>query len=137
VHALYGLKSSGAAWRAHFAQTLSELGLKSSLADPDVWMKPAVKADGTKYYEYILVYMDDQLSISENPKWITYALQRKPWEYKLKGVKPPDLYLTFFSRRVLTLPASKKLFSSTAATGNPRRLPSKSHGDHDNFDSRR
>jgi len=93
VHALYGLKSSGAAWRAHFAQTLSELGFKSSLADPDVWMKPAVKADGTKYYEYILVYVDDQLSISENPKWITDALQGKPWEYELKGVKPPDLYL--------------------------------------------
>ncbi len=31
-----------------FALTLSELGFKSSLADPDVWMKPAVKADGTK-----------------------------------------------------------------------------------------
>jgi len=93
VRALYGLKSSGAAWRAHFAQSLSELGFKSSLADPDVWMKPAVKADGTKYYEYILVYMDDQLSVSENPKWITNALQGKPWDYELKGVKPPDLYL--------------------------------------------
>jgi len=49
VHALYGLKSSGAAWRAHFAQTLSELGFKSSLADPDVLMEPAGKAGGTKY----------------------------------------------------------------------------------------
>jgi len=37
VKALYGLKSSGAAWRAHFAQVLHDLGYQSSLADPDVW----------------------------------------------------------------------------------------------------
>ena len=37
VRALYGLKSSGAAWRAHLAGTLHSLGFISSLADPDVW----------------------------------------------------------------------------------------------------
>jgi len=37
VCALYGLKSSGAAWRAHLATTLTHLGYTSSLADPDVW----------------------------------------------------------------------------------------------------
>jgi hypothetical protein len=36
VRALYGLKSSGAAWRAHLADTLRQLGYKSCLADPDV-----------------------------------------------------------------------------------------------------
>jgi hypothetical protein len=34
--ALYGLKSSGAAWRAHFAGTLQDMGFKASYADPDV-----------------------------------------------------------------------------------------------------
>jgi hypothetical protein len=38
VRALYGLKSSGAAWRAMFAGTLQDLQYKSSLADPDVWL---------------------------------------------------------------------------------------------------
>jgi hypothetical protein len=33
---LYGLKSSGAAWRAHLAEVLHDLGYASSLADPDV-----------------------------------------------------------------------------------------------------
>jgi len=37
VCALYGLKSSGAVWQAHLANTLHQLGFKSCLADPDVW----------------------------------------------------------------------------------------------------
>ena len=34
--ALYGLKSSGAAWRAKFADTLRSMGYKPTEADPDV-----------------------------------------------------------------------------------------------------
>jgi Reverse transcriptase (RNA-dependent DNA polymerase) len=47
--ALYGLKSSGAAYRAHFAATLTELNFVSCRADPDVWMRPATKEDGFKF----------------------------------------------------------------------------------------
>ena len=36
TRALYGLKSSGAAWRSHLAQTLRDMNFKSSYADPDV-----------------------------------------------------------------------------------------------------
>ena len=39
--ALYGLKSSGAAWRLHLAQTLRDMNFKSSYADLDVWMRVA------------------------------------------------------------------------------------------------
>jgi hypothetical protein len=39
--ALYGLKSSGAAWRSMFAASLQELGFTSSIADPDVWYRAA------------------------------------------------------------------------------------------------
>ncbi len=66
--ALYGLKSSGAAWQAHLAETLHTLGYTPSLADPDVWMRPATKTNGELYYEYTLVYVDDILSISINPQ---------------------------------------------------------------------
>jgi hypothetical protein len=45
VRALYGLKSSGVAWCSHLMDTLRKLGFKSSLADPDVWLRPAVKQD--------------------------------------------------------------------------------------------
>ena len=58
VRALYGLKSSGAAWHAHLANTLQHLGFTSCLADPDVWFRAAKKADGFEYYEYVLVYVD-------------------------------------------------------------------------------
>ena len=36
TRALYGLKSSGAAWRAHLAQTMMDMGFKPCVADPDV-----------------------------------------------------------------------------------------------------
>jgi hypothetical protein len=36
--ALYGLKSSGAAFRAHLAETLYDLNYRSTKADPDVWI---------------------------------------------------------------------------------------------------
>ena len=36
--ALYGLKSSGAAFRAHLAETLYDLNYKPTKADPDVWI---------------------------------------------------------------------------------------------------
>jgi hypothetical protein len=36
--ALYGLKCTGAAFRAHLAETLDAMGFKPSYADPDVWL---------------------------------------------------------------------------------------------------
>lgn len=38
MKALYGLKSSGAAFRAYLAETLDDIGFKSTMADPDVWI---------------------------------------------------------------------------------------------------
>ncbi|CAJ1950956.1 unnamed protein product [Cylindrotheca closterium] len=57
--ALYGLKTSSAAFRSHLAEPLEDLGFSSSTADPDVWMRAAVKPDGEEYYEYIHCYVDD------------------------------------------------------------------------------
>jgi hypothetical protein len=39
-------------------------------ADADVWMRQATKADGTEYYEYVLLYDDGCLVVSENPEAI-------------------------------------------------------------------
>jgi len=61
--ALYGLKSSGAAFRAHLAETLYDMGLLLAKAGPDVWYRPAVKSNGIEYYEYILYYVDDILCV--------------------------------------------------------------------------
>ena len=61
--ALYGLKSSGAEFRSLLAETLHELSYVPSKADPDVFMRPAVKPNGFEYYEYVLCYVDNILSI--------------------------------------------------------------------------
>jgi hypothetical protein len=74
VRALYGLKSSGAAWRAHLAQTMHDIGFKPTRADPDVWIRPAIKPDGYKYYEYVLIYVDDILCCSHKAKDIMDTL---------------------------------------------------------------
>ena len=90
--ALYGLKSSGEAFRAHLAETLHDIGFKPTKADPDVWIRPAVKLGGTEYYEYIMCYVDDILSVSHDAKSILQSLQG---QFKLKGdkIEPPGMYL--------------------------------------------
>jgi hypothetical protein len=63
---LYGLKSAGASWRATLAQALHDIGFVSTIADPDVWIRPAACNDGYEYYEMLLVYVDDVLAISHD-----------------------------------------------------------------------
>jgi hypothetical protein len=92
VRALYGLKASGSAFRSHLAGTLRTLGFVSSKADPDVWMRASVKADGTKFYEYVLCYVDDVLCSSTHPKGIMDSLSHT-FTLKEGTVKEPDLYL--------------------------------------------
>jgi hypothetical protein len=69
------LKSAGAAFRALLAETLHDMGYRPTRADPDVWLRPAVKADGFEYYELVLCYVDDVLSMSANPKTTLRGLQ--------------------------------------------------------------
>jgi hypothetical protein len=92
VRALYGLKSSGARFRDHLATIIREQGYVSSKADPDVWMRKAVKADGFKYWEYILCYVDDVLVISHEPQAVIDALG-KHVPLKEGSVQPPTTYL--------------------------------------------
>ena len=89
VCALYGLKSSGAAWRSHFAATLRDIGFIPSYADPDMWYREAVTREGFEYYEYILVYVDDILCISKDPSTIIRSFSDPPFLYRLKDAGPP------------------------------------------------
>jgi hypothetical protein len=90
--ALYGLKSAGAAFRALLAETLYDMGYRPTRADPDVWLRPAVKPDGFEYYELVLCYVDDVLSIAADPAATLWRLQSV---FKLKDDKiaEPDIYL--------------------------------------------
>ena len=93
VRALYGLKSSGAAWRACLAEVLrDQLSFRPCRADNDVWMRPSQRADGSRYYEYVLVYTDDILCISCDPKAILCHLDQH-FMLKPGSIGPPTQYL--------------------------------------------
>jgi hypothetical protein len=92
MRALYGLKSASASFRAHMAKKLDEMGFKSSVADPDVWLRPASRADGEQYYEYILMYVDNILAISADPMPIMEDIQRMV-KFKNDKIAVPPNYL--------------------------------------------
>ena len=99
TRALYGLKSSGTAWRADLAATCN-LKFTSSQADPDVWLR----SSGT-HYDMILVYVDDILIFAKDPKSTMDELG-KLYELKPESVKEPDIYLGANMEQV-QLPDSK------------------------------
>ena len=46
------------------------LGFTSCLADPDIWMRRAKRADGSEIWEYVLLYTDECLVVSNRPESI-------------------------------------------------------------------
>jgi hypothetical protein len=92
VRALYGLRSSGAAFRNHLAKLMTDLDFASCRADPDVWMRRATKPDGSHYYEYVLFYVDDALAVSLDPKSILLKID-KYFPMKPDSIAVPDIYL--------------------------------------------
>ena len=89
--ALYGLKGSGAAFRAHLAEKLHDIGFITTLADQDVWRHQAVKPDGFEYYEYILCFTDDQLAISHDAEKVLKCVQ-DTFKFKDHKIDKPDDY---------------------------------------------
>jgi hypothetical protein len=117
VRALYGLKSSGASWRAMFNASILEMGFVPTIADPDVYRRPSAKPDGFEYYEYILVYVDDVLIISHSPNTHLERIQAN-YELNPSSIGPPTRYLGADVRRVTRPgdPSGKEYWSFSAAT---------------------
>ena len=90
--ALYGIKSSGAAFRSKLSGVLRDIGYLSTKGDPGVWIRPEVKLDGTEYHEMVLCYVDNVLAISATPMKTIEGIKSV---FKLKGYKAevPDMYL--------------------------------------------
>ena len=86
------LKSSSAGFRAFLAEILDEMGFKSSVIDPGVWYREAMKSNHEEYYEYILVYMDDLLAISLDAQSIILEVAEK-LKLKKDNIDPPGVYL--------------------------------------------
>ena len=62
------------------------------LADNDIWFRPDIKKDGTKYYTYISIYVDDVLICSEDTHRYMEMLGSK-FFLKPESIKEPNVYL--------------------------------------------
>ena len=89
VRALYVLKPAIVALRLYMDDKLDEMGFKSSVADPDVWMRAAVKPDGEEYYKYILMYLDNILSSSIQPRYVMKYIEQR-FKFKNEKVEEPS-----------------------------------------------
>ena len=76
------------------------INFTSCPADPDVWMRPAIKSDGTKCYDYVLLYVDDALVVSKNVESILRNQLGRYFELKEESIGPPDHYLGGKVRKV-------------------------------------
>ena len=92
TRAVYGLSSAAVSWRTEISRVIEGLGFKSCRADPDVWFRPATKADGLDIYEYILVYSDDTLCIGMNPDEVMCQIQQH-FKFKNDLWEEPTQYL--------------------------------------------
>src|SRR5688572_6795346 len=63
-------------------------------------MRPAIKSNGDEYYEYILLYTDDTLVVSDNSDHILQNGIGKYFELKEETIGPPDIYLGGRMRQV-------------------------------------
>jgi hypothetical protein len=102
VRALYGLKSAGAAFCAHLASFMRQMGYTSCKADPDLWFKAETcPNDNVQYYAYILVYVDDILCIHHDAMSVLDRIN-KCLPLKPTSVGDPDIYLGAKLRETLT-----------------------------------
>ena len=92
TRALYGNKAAGADFRNHLRDCMELLNYFPCKADPDLWMREAVKDNGDKYYEYVLLYVDDALAIGEHPKEQLLEID-KFFMMKPGSIEKPKIYL--------------------------------------------
>jgi hypothetical protein len=93
VRALYGLKSSGAAFRNHLAECMKQLGCHPCRDDRDLWMKAETHpGDGVLYWDYILIYVDDSLCVHHDPG---APLEKLDEYFKMKegSIQVPKFYV--------------------------------------------
>ena len=92
MRALYGLKLAGAVWRTFFAQALTRLEFKPMQGNGDVYIKPQTEPNGDRYYEMILVSVDDILIISHDTKPIIDSIASH-FCLKENSLRAPNQYL--------------------------------------------
>jgi hypothetical protein len=93
LRALYGLKSDGANFRNHLAECMKHLGWNPCRSGRDLYVKAETRLDdGFLYWAYILIYMDDILSVHHDPG---APLAKLDEYFKMKegSIRVPTLFL--------------------------------------------
>ena len=94
TRALYGGKVSGRDFWHHLRSCMKFLGFEYSHADPNVWMRESVQKYGsTKYYEYVLLYTDYCLFISDQGENVLRMEIGKYFNLKESSIGLPTQYL--------------------------------------------
>jgi len=110
VRALYGGKSAGSDYWRHVRTAMNELGFESCKADPDAWSRLSRKVDGSKYYQYVLLYTNDILAVMEEPERFLRDEFGKCFALKEKSIGSPTQYLGN-NVKMVTLENSRKCWS--------------------------
>ena len=113
TRALYGTKSAGRDFRNHLRDCMQHMGYTSCKADPDLWIRKGKRDNGRDYYEYMLLYVDDCLCVSEHPKESLNKLG-KYFTLKPGSVGPPKIYLGAKISKVL-LPNGVEAYAMSAS----------------------
>ena len=93
VRALYGLRTAAASFRNHLHDCMKTMGFEPCEGDPDLFIRPYVRSDTNKeLYEYILIYVDGVLSISDHAEALIRRLNHY-FPMKESSIQPPSTYL--------------------------------------------
>jgi hypothetical protein len=90
-----------------------------TFADPDVYRRPSAKPDGFKYYEYILVYVDNVLIVSHLPNTHLECIQANYYELNPTSIGPQPRYYLGADVRKMTRPgdpSGKEYWSFSVTT---------------------
>ena len=91
--ALYSGKVAGRDFWHHLRDCMGHLGFSSSRADPAVWYRLSKRATREDYYEYVLLYVDDVLVISERADSLLRKEIGQHFVLREESIGPPSLYL--------------------------------------------
>ena len=73
---------------------MDHLGFEFSKADTYVWMRRSTLGDGeTPYYEYVLLYVDDYLVISDQAEYFIRSEIGKYFRLKEESIGDPGQYI--------------------------------------------
>ena len=104
---LYGLKTSTARWHETLVDIILKMKFELSKVDADLWMK-----DCGSLNEYLAVYVDDRIIVSNDPLSITIEFKQLGG-YTLKGVGEPEYYLR---GDITSTKVSKGMWKATFST---------------------